>query len=73
MPAPTTDTKRRPGRPRENPTPAMLTIRTTPELYEEMMAEVEQEGPEATQRGFIEEAIKREVARRERNRARRRG
>lgn len=53
--------RRRPGRPRENPTPAKLGIRFKPELFTRMDHHLEQEEPQTTQRAFIERAVEREL------------
>jgi len=61
MAASTVSTRRRPGRPREHPTPKKLGIRFHPELFKRLDAHLLESEPQTTQRSFIERAVKREL------------
>ena len=54
-------TRRRPGRPREHPTPKKLGIRFHPDLFKRMDSYLLKREPQTTQRSFIERAVAREL------------
>jgi hypothetical protein len=53
--------RKRPGRPRQHPTPKKLGIRFHPDLFTRLDEHLVNSEPETTQRAFIERAVEREL------------